>query len=596
MTTPTLNGLTVGGIVDSKAGLLMGKVTTMPAAADCTDCVVLYEGTAGTYTPHTFYKSNGTTWTSLGKVVTVTSSVTAGSSDPVTSGAVASRLEDYQAKLTGAATTIASSNLTASRALISNSSGKVAVSTITSAKLGYLTDVTSNIQAQINGVKTTANDAIPQGGTLSKPLKVTGGDQTTAGKIMLDQSNKGQITDTSTATLLGFPAADTLTIGSSTYNIALRGKQARPTWNGNDLALKSDVPTGYVPNTRTVNGKALSSNISLTATDVGALASNGTAAKATADANGNNIASTYATKGEVTAIPKFDVKVVTSLPTSNISASTIYLKADTSSGTNNIYDEYLYVNSKWEIIGTTMADLANYSKKADTIKSLSISGKVITYTKGDGTSGTLTTQDTNTDTYVKQTNSTGTSDYPILLKNGTGTSTTTNTALFNSGVTVQPSTGTITATKFKGALEGKATSAGTADTATTATTATSANTATSATTATKATQDADGNTISSTYLKKTDAASTYAKAISKSSVSISASGWSSNTTMSGFKYRASIAISGCTADYVPVVTFNGTQAISGNYCPVAETYAGGVYIWSKVNTAITVPSVIVVKP
>ena len=594
MTTPTLNGLTVGGIVDSKTGLLMGKVTTMPAAADCTDCVVLYEGTAGTYTPHTFYKSNGTSWTSLGKVVTVTSSVTAGSSDPITSGAVASRLEDYQAKLTGAATTIASSNLTANRALISNSSGKVAVSTITSTKLGYLTDVTSDIQAQINGVKTTANNAIPQGGTLSKPLKVTGGDQASAGKITLDQANKGQITDTSTATLFSFTSTDTLAVGNSSYNIALRGKQARATWNGNDLALKSDVPTGYVPNTRTVNGKALSSNITLSAADVGALASNGTAAKATADADGNNIASTYATKGEVTAIPKFDVKVVTSLPTSNISTSTIYLKADTSSGTNNVYDEYLYVNSKWEIIGTTMADLASYSKKADTIKSLSISGKTITYTKGDGTSGTLTTQDTNTDVFVKQTNSTGTSEYPILLKNGTGIGTITYTALFNSGVTVQPSTGTITATKFKGALEGKATSAGTADTATTATTATSANTATSATIATKATQDADGNTISSTYLKKTDAASTYAKALSKDATLVS--NWTANTSMNGYSYRASIAISGCTADYVPMVTFNGTQAKSGNYCPVAESYAGGVYIWSKVNSAITVPSVIVVKP
>ena len=44
------------------------------------------------------------------------------------------------------------------------------------------------------------------------------------------------------------------------------------------------------------------------------------------------------------------------------------------------------------------------------------------------------------------------------------------------------------------------------------------------------------------------------------------------------------------------MTFDNAQAASGNYCPVAETYAGGVYIWSKVNTAITVPSVIVVKP
>lgn len=56
---------------------------------------------------------------------------------------------------------------------------------------------------------------------------------------------------------------------------------------------------GYVPTTRKVNNKALSADISLTYSDVGALAANGTAAKATADASGNNIASTYATKAEI---------------------------------------------------------------------------------------------------------------------------------------------------------------------------------------------------------------------------------------------------------------------------------------------------------
>ena len=57
--------------------------------------------------------------------------------------------------------------------------------------------------------------------------------------------------------------------------------------------------TGYVPTTRKVNNKALSADISLTYSDVGALAANGTAAKATADASGKNIASTYATKAEI---------------------------------------------------------------------------------------------------------------------------------------------------------------------------------------------------------------------------------------------------------------------------------------------------------
>lgn len=53
--------------------------------------------------------------------------------------------------ITGGASTIAASNLTKNMALISNSNGKVAVSSVTSTELGYLTGVTSNIQTQLNG-------------------------------------------------------------------------------------------------------------------------------------------------------------------------------------------------------------------------------------------------------------------------------------------------------------------------------------------------------------------------------------------------------------------------------------------------------------
>ncbi len=56
-----------------------------------------------------------------------------------------------QDAVTGGASTITSANLTASRALVSNSSGKVAVSAVTAAELGYLDGVTSAIQTQLNG-------------------------------------------------------------------------------------------------------------------------------------------------------------------------------------------------------------------------------------------------------------------------------------------------------------------------------------------------------------------------------------------------------------------------------------------------------------
>ena len=49
----------------------------------------------------------------------------------------------------GGASTLLAKNLSTNRALISNSSGKIAVSTITSTELGYLDGVTSNIQGQI---------------------------------------------------------------------------------------------------------------------------------------------------------------------------------------------------------------------------------------------------------------------------------------------------------------------------------------------------------------------------------------------------------------------------------------------------------------
>ena len=56
-----------------------------------------------------------------------------------------------QATITGAATTITSSNLSASRVLTSDVSGKVAASSVTSTELGYLSGVTSAIQTQISG-------------------------------------------------------------------------------------------------------------------------------------------------------------------------------------------------------------------------------------------------------------------------------------------------------------------------------------------------------------------------------------------------------------------------------------------------------------
>lgn len=57
-----------------------------------------------------------------------------------------------QDTITGGASTITDDNLTANRALVSNGSGKVAVSEVTSTELGYLDGVTSNVQTQLNKI------------------------------------------------------------------------------------------------------------------------------------------------------------------------------------------------------------------------------------------------------------------------------------------------------------------------------------------------------------------------------------------------------------------------------------------------------------
>ena len=72
------------------------------------------------------------------------------------------------ATLTGAGSTIDAEDLTASRALVSNASGKVGVSDVTDTELGYLDGVTSSIQTQIDG-KQAADDDLADlaDGTLS---------------------------------------------------------------------------------------------------------------------------------------------------------------------------------------------------------------------------------------------------------------------------------------------------------------------------------------------------------------------------------------------------------------------------------------------
>lgn len=139
---------------------------SIPSGYTSKECV-LANGTIGGYTASRALVTNSSgvitesavTSTELGYLDGVTSSIQtqlnakAASShthDIEDISSLSTTLSQKQNTITGAATTILTSNLTASRALVSNSSGKVTVSAVTATELGYLDGVTSSIQTQLN--------------------------------------------------------------------------------------------------------------------------------------------------------------------------------------------------------------------------------------------------------------------------------------------------------------------------------------------------------------------------------------------------------------------------------------------------------------
>ena len=209
---------------------------------------------------------------------------------------VQTALTSKQDKVVGGASTITEDNLTASRALVSNSSGKVAVSTVTSTELGYLDGVTSNVQTQLNKKLEKA----PVTSVNSK-----------TGAVQLNASDVGALpADTVIPTVNNATLTirrNSIDVGSFTANSA------------NDVAIdinvpadKSDIGLGNVDNVKQysasnpppypvtrVNGKT--GAVSLTASDIGAATSSdiNTALNRTNAVNvANSNYTTYMARGE----------------------------------------------------------------------------------------------------------------------------------------------------------------------------------------------------------------------------------------------------------------------------------------------------------
>lgn len=100
-----------------------------------------------------------------------------------------------------------------------------------------------------------------------------------------------------------------------------------------------------------------------------ALTGTPTAPTASAGTNTTQIATTAfvstAISNAIAGVTSFEYSVVTSLPTTGVKG-TIYLIAHTH-GTQDIYDEYIWVNNKYEKIGNTDIDLSGYWATTDLV-------------------------------------------------------------------------------------------------------------------------------------------------------------------------------------------------------------------------------------
>lgn len=78
-------------------------------------------------------------------------------------------------------------------------------------------------------------------------------------------------------------------------------------------------------------------------------------------------------------------------------------------------------------------------------------------------------------------------------------------------------------------------------------------------------------------------------------VSVETDAFVNDTTYPDYPYRAAIAIDGVTSDMIPEVIFDMDDCTSGIFAPLANTYNGGVYIYTAgvPDEIVVIPTIII---
>ena len=303
--TQYLNNLNVSAKAATvMQGTLIGSQTTMPPASVYNvGCTVQYTGATGAYTQGRFYtcvqEGAGYQW--------------------VESALISTGLDVG----------------TANRAVITDGTGMAVASGVSATELGYLSGVTAGIQGQLNGKVPTSRTV--NGKALTDNITLTASDigAAPASAVLeasraLQSSSNGEVQVSNvTSVELSFLSGVTSAIQTQLNNKA--NTSAIPT-----LLSQLTNDTGFITNSVSDLINYYTKDQTYTQSEINSM---------------------------VSAIPKFSIQVVQSLPSSGISTTTIYLVPKAAS-TNDSYDEYIYVNNTWERIGSTAVDLSDYYTKA----------------------------------------------------------------------------------------------------------------------------------------------------------------------------------------------------------------------------------------
>lgn len=75
---------------------------------------------------------------------------------------------------------------------------------------------------------------------------------------------------------------------------------------------------------------------------------------------------------------------------------------------------------------------------------------------------------------------------------------------------------------------------------------------------------------------------------------VEAASFTADETYGDFPYRAAVPLTGAAEAMTPEVVFGAADAMSGTFAPVAESYAGGVYIYAAElpSAAVTIPTIL----